>query len=86
MRTPLFFASSLLLSLLLSPLQVVAAGKCERLVVTGNPEYPPYLWRDPQNPQKLIGANADLIAHIGEAIGVKTVSYTHLTLPTICSV
>ncbi|WP_447590949.1 substrate-binding periplasmic protein [Aquipseudomonas campi] len=71
MRTPLFFASSLLLSLLLSPLQVVAAGKCERLVVTGNPEYPPYLWRDPQNPQKLIGANADLITHIGEAIGVK---------------
>ena len=30
-----------------------AAGKCERLVATGNPEYPPYLWRDPQSPQHL---------------------------------
>nr|WP_235983608.1 transporter substrate-binding domain-containing protein [Pseudomonas guryensis] len=49
----------------------VAAGKCERLVATGNPEYPPYLWRDPQNPQKLIGANADLLQQIGEQIGVE---------------
>ena len=48
-----------------------AAGKCERLVATGNPEYPPYLWRDPQSPQHLIGANADLLALIGEQLGVK---------------
>ena len=38
---------------------------------TGNPEYPPYLWRDPQSPQHLIGANADLLALIGEQLGVK---------------
>lgn len=49
---------------------VTAAGKCERLVATGNPEYPPYLWRDPQNPQQLIGANADLLKHLGEELGV----------------
>ena len=48
-----------------------AAGKCERLVATGNPEYPPYLWRDPQSPQHLIGANAVLLALIGEQLGVK---------------
>jgi len=48
-----------------------AAGKCERLVATGNPEYPPYLWRDPQSPQHLIGANADLLTLIGEQLGVK---------------
>ncbi|MBU1332462.1 MAG: transporter substrate-binding domain-containing protein [Gammaproteobacteria bacterium] len=48
----------------------VAAGKCERLVATGNPEYPPYLWRDPQNPQHLIGANADLLKHIAKELGV----------------
>ena len=48
-----------------------AAGKCERLVATGNPEYPPYLWRDPQSPKHLIGANADLLTLIGEQLGVK---------------
>ena len=49
-----------LLGLTVLPGLANAAGKCERLVATGNPEYPPYLWRDPQNPKQLIGANADL--------------------------
>lgn len=71
MRVELFSASALLLALLLTPLSAQAAGKCERLVATGNPEYPPYLWRDPQKPQQLIGANADLLKRIGEDIGVK---------------
>lgn len=57
-------------ALLLMPAFAVAAGKCERLVATGNPEYPPYLWRDPQNPQKLIGANADLLQHLAKELGV----------------
>ncbi|MCQ4270983.1 transporter substrate-binding domain-containing protein [Pseudomonas kuykendallii] len=48
----------------------MAAGKCERLVATGNPEYPPYLWRDPKNPKQLVGANADLLKHIGKELGV----------------
>ena len=38
----------LLLSLSALPLFSVAAGKCERLVVTGSPDAPPYLWQDPQ--------------------------------------
>lgn len=71
MRVELFSASALLLALFLTPLSAQAAGKCERLVATGNPEYPPYLWRDPQKPQQLIGANADLLKRIGEDIGVK---------------
>lgn len=57
-------------ALLLMPAFAVAAGKCERLVATGNPEYPPYLWRDPQNPQQLIGANADLLQHLAKELGV----------------
>ena len=66
-----FYRSSLLLfALLLMPALAVAAGKCERLVATGNPEYPPYLWRDPQNPQQLIGANADLLQHLAKELGV----------------
>jgi len=60
-----------LMGLLLLPGLASAAGKCERLVATGNPEYPPYLWRDPQSPQHLIGANADLLALIGKQLGVK---------------
>tara|TARA_Y100001937_G_scaffold26700_2_gene38265 strand:+ start:8406 stop:9185 length:780 start_codon:yes stop_codon:yes gene_type:complete len=52
------------------PITGLAAGKCERLVATGNPEYPPYLWRDPQNPQQLIGANADLLKHLAKELGV----------------
>jgi len=60
----------LLFAALLMPAIVVAAGKCERLVATGNPEYPPYLWRDPQNPQQLIGANADLLQHLAKELGV----------------
>lgn len=60
----------LLCAVLLMPAFAVAAGKCERLVATGNPEYPPYLWRDPQNPQQLIGANADLLKHLAKELGV----------------
>ena len=60
----------LLLGMLLVPITALAAGKCERLVATGNPEYPPYLWRDPQNPQKLMGANADLLQHLAKELGV----------------
>jgi polar amino acid transport system substrate-binding protein len=51
--------------------QVQAAGKCERLIATGNPDQPPYLWRDPQSPQHLIGASADLLKALGKELGVK---------------
>lgn len=67
----------LLLMLSLMPGLVTATAKCERLVATGNPEYPPYLWRDPQNPRQLIGANADLLKHIADELGlVVDVIYT----------
>ena len=48
----------MLLSLiLLLPMAAMAADDCRHLTATGNPEYPPYLWRDPDNPALLIGAN-----------------------------
>ena len=59
---------AVVLGLLLVPVVSYGAGKCERLVATGNPEYPPYLWRDPQNSQQLIGANADLLKYIGKEL------------------
>lgn len=49
----------------------MAAPSCEKLIATGSPDYPPYLWRDPANGRRLIGADADLLKQIGEQIGVK---------------
>lgn len=63
--------SSLLLGLLLGPSLTFAAGKCERLIATGSPDAPPFLWRDPQDPKHLIGANADLLKHAATELGLK---------------
>ena len=60
-----------LLGLTLLPALSVAAGKCERLVVTGSPDAPPYLWQDPQNPEHLIGASADLLQQVAGELGLK---------------
>ena len=46
-------------------------GKCDRLVATGAADNPPFLWRDPQNPKRLIGANADLLGQIADSLGLK---------------
>ncbi|NIF19845.1 transporter substrate-binding domain-containing protein [Pantoea sp. Cy-639] len=63
---------SVLLALVLVLLPKVAAAEepCRHLTATGNPEYPPYLWRDPQDPQRLIGANADLLKHVAKDLGL----------------
>lgn len=47
------------------------ARDCKRLTASGNPEYPPYLWRDPANPQRLIGANARMIEFVAQELGVE---------------
>ncbi|BAQ73529.1 extracellular solute-binding protein, family 3 [Pseudomonas sp. Os17] len=60
-----------LLGLALSPALSLAAGKCERLVVTGSPDAPPYLWQDPQNPKHLMGASADLLQQVAGELGLK---------------
>ncbi|MNG87048.1 L-cystine-binding protein TcyA precursor [compost metagenome] len=65
------------LSLLLLPKVAMAEALCRHLTATGNPEYPPYLWRDPQDPQKLIGANVDLLKQLGRELGLEVdVVYT----------
>lgn len=60
----------LLAGWLMSPGVAGAAGKCERLIATGSPDAPPYLWRDPQDPRQLIGANADLLRQAAEELGI----------------
>lgn len=51
--------------------QALAVGKCERLVVTGSPDAPPYSWQDPQDPKHLIGANVDLFRQVAGELGLK---------------
>lgn len=46
------------------------AGSCDKLVATGNPEYPPYLWRDPNRARALIGANELILKAISERLGI----------------
>ncbi|MBD9606346.1 polar amino acid transport system substrate-binding protein [Pseudomonas sp. PvR086] len=65
------FLPGLCLSLALIPGLSSAAGKCERLIVTGSPDAPPYLWQDPQNPKHLIGASADLLQQVAGELGIK---------------
>lgn len=63
--------ASLAGAMLLVPSLTMAAGKCDRLIVTGSPDAPPYLWRDPQDPKHLMGANADLLKEAATQIGIK---------------
>ncbi|WP_422403101.1 substrate-binding periplasmic protein [Pseudomonas sp. GZD-209] len=46
----------------------VAQGDCRKLTATGNPDYPPYLWRDPENPHKLIGASVDILKAVAKEL------------------
>ncbi|MBC3437022.1 transporter substrate-binding domain-containing protein [Pseudomonas sp. BW16M2] len=57
-------------ALAMVPKITVAADACQHLTATGNPEYPPYLWRDPQDPERLIGANADLLKQVAKELGL----------------
>lgn len=43
---------------------------CKSLLATGNPEYPPYLWRDPDDENRLIGANAEWMQLLSKEIGI----------------
>lgn len=48
----------------------VQAQGCSQLVASGNPEYPPFLWRDAQDENRLLGANAELMQWLGREIGI----------------
>lgn len=67
-RTSLF-----LFSLIFSMVLPIATAEevCTRLTASGNPEYPPYLWRDRADPQRLIGANAQMIEFIANELGIE---------------
>ncbi|WP_326542366.1 substrate-binding periplasmic protein [Pseudorhodoferax sp.] len=47
-----------------------AMAACNGLVATGNPEYPPYLWRATPEGNRLVGANAELMQLLSKEIGL----------------
>lgn len=52
---------TLVLGLLPSATSLAAGGACERIVVTGNADYPPLLWVSPDDPTRLTGAAIELL-------------------------
>ena len=56
--------------MILSPTNATAVTPCNTLTVSGNPEYPPLLWRDEQNPGFLNGAVPALLREITQPLGV----------------
>jgi polar amino acid transport system substrate-binding protein len=54
-----------------SPMPAAAAvAGCTQLIASGNPQYPPYLWRNPDDEQRLMGANAELMQWLAKEIGI----------------
>src|SRR5690606_34921796 len=47
-----------------------AGGACERVVVTGNADYPPLLWTSPDDPARLTGAAVELLEEALKPAGI----------------
>lgn len=47
-----------------------AGGACERIVVTGNADYPPLLWVSPDDPTRLTGAAVELLEEVLKPAGI----------------
>jgi len=52
------------------PAMPPATESCKLLIASGNPQYPPYLWRDPADENRLIGANADLLQLLSKELAI----------------
>ncbi|WP_374381324.1 substrate-binding periplasmic protein [Dongia sp.] len=65
---PLMLACVVAIGAALGPAPARAA--CAKLIASGNPEYPPYLWRDSSDGAHLVGANAALMRKLSERIGL----------------
>lgn len=66
---------SLVLALLLplsagAQVQAPTPPACRQLVASGNPQYPPYLWRSAENENRLVGANAEMLAWLSKELGL----------------
>jgi len=53
-----------------APAAAQAMENCKVLQASGNPQYPPYLWRDPEDESRLIGANTELMQWLAKEIAI----------------
>ncbi|SEK95891.1 polar amino acid transport system substrate-binding protein [Roseateles sp. YR242] len=53
-----------------SPVPAGSTAACTQLVASGNPQYPPYLWRPSEEDNRLVGANAELMQWLAHEIGI----------------
>ncbi len=61
---------SLVLLLVGSSQAQASTPPCTKLTVSGNSEYPPLLWRDPNNPEQLTGVVPALLQEILQPLGL----------------
>lgn len=69
-RVLLAFATAALLPVSASAQSAAAPPACRQLVASGNPQYPPYLWRSADNEDRLVGASAEMLNWLSREIGV----------------
>jgi polar amino acid transport system substrate-binding protein len=55
------------------PFAEAPGGVCREIQASGNPQYPPYLWRDPADENRLVGAIAEMTQWLAKEIGVPVV-------------
>ncbi|MFO7992677.1 MAG: transporter substrate-binding domain-containing protein [Marinobacter sp.] len=73
MRVCFRFCVLLMVLFWLAPAHALPEDTCSKLSVSGNPEYPPLLWRDPAQPDRLTGAVPALLREIVEPMGLELV-------------
>lgn len=69
-RKGIGYLAAALLTLLPATASLAAGGVCERIVVTGNPDYPPLLWGKPDDAARLTGAAVELLEKALEPSGI----------------
>lgn len=62
--------AAVLLTLSPAAASLAAGGLCERIVVTGNADYPPLLWVKPDDSARLTGAAVELLEKMLEPSGI----------------
>jgi polar amino acid transport system substrate-binding protein len=66
----LLLATAAFLALALPGFANAQAPACRGLQASGNPQYPPYLWRNPADADQLIGSNQALMQWLSKEIGL----------------
>lgn len=52
----------------------VNAAECRKVIITSDPEYPPISWRDPENPETIIGVAIEMAKMAFNEIGIEVES------------